>query len=231
MSLKSLGLDFVDLYLMHWPCAMNPNGNDPKFPKLPDGSRDLDKSWSHIQTYKEMEKLVKTGKTKAIGVANYSKRYLEELLPEVEIMPAVNQIENHPLLPQQDIVDFCHEKGIHITAYSPLGSTGSPLMKNDIVMQIAKQTGVAPGNVLLSYHSKLLPPSTSSANMNSNCWTVARGNSVLAKSVTPSRIEENMAIIKLGNDEMAALDQISVGGVTRFVYPSFGVDFGFPDKQ
>jgi glycerol 2-dehydrogenase (NADP+) len=102
-----------------------------------------------------MEKLIKTGKTKAIGVANYSKKYLEELLPEVDIVPAVNQIENHPLLPQQEIVDFCREKGIHITAYSPLGSTGSPLMKNEIVMQIAQERGVAPGNILLSYHGKL----------------------------------------------------------------------------
>ena len=155
VSLKSLGLDYVDLYLMHWPCPMNPNGNDPKFPKLPDGSRDLDKSWSHIDTWREMEKVLKTGKAKAIGVANYSKKYLEELLPQVHVVPAVNQIENHPLLPQQEIVDFCREKGIHITAYSPLGSTGSPLMKNEAVVRVAEENGIAPGNVLLSYHSKL----------------------------------------------------------------------------
>lgn len=212
MSLKSLGLDYVDLYLMHWPVPMNPNGNDPKFPKLPDGSRDLDKSWSHIDTYKEMEKVLKTGKTKAIGVANYSKKYLEELLPKVSVVPAVNQIENHPLLLQQEIVDFCREKGIHITAYSPLGSTGSPLMKNEAVVEVAKETGVAPGNVLLSYH-------------------IARGSSVLAKSVTPSRIEENMKLVKLSDKDIATLDSISQGGVKRFVYPEFGVDFGFPDKQ
>jgi glycerol 2-dehydrogenase (NADP+) len=154
-SLKSLGLDYVDLYLMHWPCPMNPNGNHEKFPKLPDGSRDLDKSWSYIQTYKQMEQLLSTGKTKAIGVANHSKKFLEELLPQVKVMPAANQIENHPQLPQQEIVDFCNEKGIHITAYSPLGSTGSPLMKNETVLRIAKEKGVGPGNVLLSYHGEL----------------------------------------------------------------------------
>lgn len=211
-SLKSLGLDYVDLYLMHWPCPMNPTGNHPLFPKLPDGSRDLDKSWSHVQTYKEMEKLLQTGKVKAIGVSNYSKQYLEELLPQVDVVPAVNQIENHPLLPQQEIVDFCNEKGIHITAYSPLGSTGSPLMKDEAVVKIAKETGVTPGNVLLSYH-------------------IARGSSVLAKSVTPSRIEENMNLVKLDNKQMAELKDISKDGVTRFVYPDFGVQFGFPDKQ
>lgn len=133
---------------------MNPNGNDPKFPKLEDGSRDLDKSWSWIQTWKEMEKLLKTGKAKAIGVANLSKPYLEELLPHVEVVPAVNQIENHPYLPQQEIVDLCKEKGIHITGYSPFGSTGSPLFQETEIQEAAKKHGVSPGSILLSYHSE-----------------------------------------------------------------------------
>ena len=133
---------------------MNPNGNHPLFPKHEDGSRDLVKGWSHVQTYKSMEKLLKTGKVKAIGVSNYSKQYLEELVPQVEVMPACNQIENHPLLPQQEIVDYCNEKGIIVTAYSPLGSTGSPLMKDEHVLKIAEETGTTPGSVLLSYHSK-----------------------------------------------------------------------------
>ena len=152
LSLKSLGLDYIDLYLMHWPCPMNPKGNDPKFPKLPDGRRDLDTSRSHVQTYKLMGRLLSTGKVKAIGVANYSKKYLEELLPQVHIVPAVNQVENHPQLPQQEIVDLCREKGIHVTAYSPFGSTGSPLMEDEAVVKIAQERGVGPGNVLLNYH-------------------------------------------------------------------------------
>lgn len=212
MSLKLLGLDYVDLYLMHWPIAMNPNGNDEKFPKLPDGSRDLVRDRSHVDTYKDMEKLLKTNKTKAIGVANYSKRYLEELLPKVDVVPAANQIENHPLLPQQEIVDFCREKGIHITAYSPLGSTGSPLMNDPHVVKLAEQKGVTPGCILLSYH-------------------IARGSSVLAKSVTPSRIDENKTIVDLTKADLDSLAEISKNGLTRFVYPAFGVDFGFPDKS
>lgn len=103
-----------------------------------------------------MEKLLKTGKVKAIGVANYSVRYLEELLPHATIIPAVNQIENHPSLPQQEIVDFCKEKGIHITAYSPLGSTGSPMLKSEAVGEVAHRRGVSPAAVLLSYHGKSL---------------------------------------------------------------------------
>jgi diketogulonate reductase-like aldo/keto reductase len=69
-SLKNLGLDYVDLFLVHWPLLMNPEGNDDKFPKLPDGSRDIIKGFNHVDTWKQMEKLVGTGKTKAIGVCN-----------------------------------------------------------------------------------------------------------------------------------------------------------------
>lgn len=131
-------------------------GNDDRFPKLPDGSRDLVKPevWSHIQTWKEMEKLVGTGKVKAIGVANYSLRYLNQLLPEATIVPAVNQIENHPSLPQQEIVDFCKSKGIHITAYSPLGSAGSPMLSAAPVVEVAKKLSTTPAIVLLSWNSE-----------------------------------------------------------------------------
>ena len=101
-----------------------------------------------------MEKLLATGKVKAIGVANYSVKYLEELLPSATIVPAVNQIENHPSLPQQDIVDFCKSKGIIITAYSPLGSTGAPMMTEGPIVEVAKKRGVTPACVLLSYHSE-----------------------------------------------------------------------------
>jgi len=107
-----------------------------------------------VQTWKGLEKLLKTGKVKAIGVANYSVPFLEELLANAEVVPAVNQIENHPYLPQQEIVDFCKSKGIHVTAYSPLGSSGSPLIKDEVVKEIAEKHGVGAGTVLLSYHSK-----------------------------------------------------------------------------
>lgn len=89
-------------------------------------------------------------------MAQYSKKYLEQLLPHATVVPAVNQIENHPSLPQQEIVDFCKEKGIHIMAYSPLGSTGSPLMSADPVVKIAEKKGISPATVLLSYHGTLL---------------------------------------------------------------------------
>jgi glycerol 2-dehydrogenase (NADP+) len=107
-----------------------------------------------------MEKLVATDKVKAIGVSNYSKKYLEQLLPEATVIPAVNQIENHPSLPQQEIVDFCKEKGIIITAYSPLGSTGGPLFTAEPIVEIAKKKNISLAIVLLSWHStsQSLPP-------------------------------------------------------------------------
>ncbi|KAI4744089.1 Aldo/keto reductase [Aureobasidium sp. EXF-12298] len=211
LSLKSLGLDYV---------PMNPKGNHPNLPKHPDGTRDLDTSWTYTQTWKQMEAVLKTGKTKAIGVANFSVPFLEELMKEATVTPAANQIENHPYLPQQEIVDYCKKKGILITAYSPLGSTGSPLFQEKEIQEVAKKHEVSPGTVLLSYH-------------------IARGSSVIPKSVTPSRIEENMKLIKLDSGDMKALDNIAkTHPPNRFVYPAFGllilffkVNLGFPDKQ
>ena len=196
---------------------MNPAGNHDRFPTLPDGSRDILHAHSHIDTWKSMEKLLGTGKAKAIGVSNYSKRYLEQLLPHATVTPAVNQIENHPSLRQQEIVDLCREKGIHIMAYSPFGSTGGPMMSADPVVKVAQRRGVTPASVLLS-------------------WNVARGNSVIAKSVTPERIDANKVIVELSAEDVAELDAYSVGleerkEWKRYVYPAFNVDFGFPDKS
>ncbi|KAL5373539.1 hypothetical protein PMIN06_009019 [Paraphaeosphaeria minitans] len=213
-SLDMLKTPYVDLYLMHWPVPMNPKGNHPLFPKLEDGSRDIDHSITHIDAWKNLEAYYKShpDKVKAIGVANYSVKYLEKLLAQSTITPAANQIENHPLLPQQEIVDFCRSKNIHITAYSPLGSTGSPLFQDAGVLAVAKKHAVGPGTVLLSYH-------------------LARGSSVLAKSVTPSRIDENRKLIALDAGDVQALEAIhKKNGVRRFVYPPFGVNAGFPDK-
>ncbi|KAI1322184.1 Aldo/keto reductase-like protein [Xylariaceae sp. FL0255] len=215
-SLKALGLDYVDLYLVHWAVGMNPNGNDDRFPKLPDGSRDIVWDHDHVATWKDMEKLLEGGKVKAIGVCNYSVPYLENLLKQAKVVPAVNQIENHPALPQDDVVDFCKSKGIHVMAYSPLGSTGGPLMKVEEVVKIAEKKGVNPGTVLLSYH-------------------VARGSTVLPKSVTESRIKSNLEIVELDADDMKLLNDYSAkvtkdSKLERFVYPPFGIYFGFPDK-
>lgn len=160
-----------------------------------------------------MEKLPASGKARSIGVANHSKPYLEELLKYAEVLPAVNQIENHPYLPQQEVVDFCKSKGIHVSAYSPFGSVGGPMFKEEGVHEVAKKHNVGPGTVLLSYH-------------------LARGSSVLAKSVTASRIDENRRLIKLDAADMELLESIhKKKGIKRYVWPTFGLPLGFPDKE
>lgn len=160
--------------------------------------------------------------------------FLEELLKEAEVVPAANQIvrsipraprlftqhanarslqENHPYLPQSEISEFCKEKGILVEAYSPLGSTGSPLFKEEGVQELAKKHNVGAGTILISYQ-------------------VSRGHVVLPKSVTPQRIEENLKTVQLSSEDVASLEEIhKKKGLTRFVYPEFGVNLGFPDKQ
>lgn len=179
-----------------------------------------------------MEKLVGTGKVKAIGVCNYSVRYLEELLLHATVIPAVNQIEGHPYLPQTEVLSFCNMRGIHIMAYSPFGSAGSPLMKESLVETIAAKHGIPSATVLLSYHSLSYP---AAALFPDYMLTLRpedkRGSTVIAKSVQASRIDQNSKIIDLDAEDMEALEIIhKSAGARRYVYPAFGVDFGFPDK-
>ena len=245
-SLKALGLDYVDQFLVHWAVGMNPNGNDDKFPKLPDGSRDILWDHDHTATWKQMEALLDTGKTRSIGVCNYSVPYLEKLLATAKVVPAANQIENHPALPQQEVVDFCKADGTHVSGYSPLGSTGGPLMKAEPVLKVAERKGASPGTVLLSYHGMLcrvvflFSPRLDffffpTADI-STYPAVARGTTVLAKSVTESRIKANLEIIDLDDEDMQILNDYSdslakEGKFERYVYPPFGINFGFPDKK
>jgi len=165
-SLKSLGVDYVDLYLMHWPCSTDPN--DPN-KHLPD--------WNFVKTWAEMQKLPASGRVKNIGVSNFGIKNLEILLndPSFKTMPAVNQIELHPNCPSPKLFEYCKSKGIHCTAYSCLGSTDSPLYKNEVLKELAEKKGKTVQQVLLM-------------------WGLQRGTSVIPKSVTASRIEANFQL-------------------------------------
>lgn len=165
-SLRSLGVDYIDLYLIHWPSSTDPN--DPK-KHLPD--------WNFVKTWQEMQKLPVSGRVKNIGVSNFGIRNLEILLndPSCKIVPAVNQIELHPNCPSPKLLGYCKAKGIHCTAYSCLGSTDSPLYKDEALLKIAKAKGKTPQQVLLM-------------------WGLQRGTSVIPKSVTASRIEKNLEL-------------------------------------
>jgi len=210
-SLQNLGLEYVDLYLMHWPIPLSANGNDPKFPKRPDGSRDIDESWSYIQTWHEMQKIVATGKAKAIGVSNCSIPFIQALIadPNTTIKPAANQVENHPYLPQHELLEYCRGEGIVLTAYSPLGSTDSPLLHDEDIKKIAHKHGANVGQVLIS-------------------WQVKRGVAVLPKSVSPQRIKDNFVKAELDAEDISILDNLHKKTSKRFIKPAWGVDLKFP---
>ncbi|KAF9467850.1 NADP-dependent oxidoreductase domain-containing protein [Collybia nuda] len=202
-SLQNLGTDYLDLWLMHWPAPMTP------------GSKAAVKTIDWLNTWKSMEKLYKAHpeKLKAIGVSNFSVEYLERLLANAEVVPAVNQIELHPSCPQQDIVDFCNSKGIAITAYSPLGSDNSPLLTNEVVKKIADNYKVQPANILISLQAN------------------RPGVNVLTKSVTNTRIESNRKVIDLKEEEIKELNDIDKTLHFRACHPSWTGwgSLGFPD--
>ncbi|KAJ5312087.1 hypothetical protein PENANT_c011G06179 [Penicillium antarcticum] len=198
-SLTDLGLEYLDLYLMHWPCAFK--GSDKWFPLDKDGVFEL-ADVDYITTYKAMENLLATGKVRAIGVSNFNIRRLEELLSQVSVVPAANQIEAHPYLQQTELLKFCQSKGIIVEAYSPLGNnqTGEPRTVDDpLVQDVAREEGLDSGALLAS-------------------WGVQRGTVVLSKSVTPSRIASNLQVRGLSEPAFAKLTALERH--KRFNFPA-----------
>lgn len=181
-SLESLQTDYVDLYLIHWPSSTDPNDLKKHYP-----------DWDYVDTWREMQKLVGTGKVRNIGVSNFGITHLERLLndPSCKIVPAVNQIELHPCNPSPKLLEYNTSKGIHSTAYSCLGSTDSPLYKNEALLNVAKAKGRTPQQVLLQ-------------------WGLQRGTSVIPKSVTKERIEANFDLDgwELTDEEMKQVSSI-----------------------
>ena len=126
-SLEKLGLDYVDLYLVHVPfCAkVDPKDPDAPFPIGPDGKMHVESDTDHVAVWKDMEAEVRAGRAKAIGLPNYNKRMIQLVLDNCSIKPANLQVELHVYMQQRPLVDFCHQNGITVCAYSPIGSPGS----------------------------------------------------------------------------------------------------------
>ncbi|KAI0696980.1 Aldo/keto reductase [Cerioporus squamosus] len=195
-SLKALDTPYLDLWLMHWPCPMKKEGGP-------------DKEWDWRQTWRDMEKV------KAIGVSNFSVKYLQELLEFATVIPAVNQIESHPLCLQEDIVEECRKHGIAVTAYSPLGSDQAPLLANPVVKNLAEKYQVTPANILISLQVN------------------RPGMSVIPKSASPQRIDENAKIANLTKEDIEQLFILEKENHHRFCKPywtGWG-NIGFPDLE
>ncbi|OCH92037.1 Aldo/keto reductase [Obba rivulosa] len=183
-SLKALGLDYIDLYLMHWPQEIElepapwtgkatPHGENPKF----------------IQTWKDMEKLLETGKVKSIGVSNFSIKTLKELLPHCTVVPVTNQVELHPCLPSSDLKAFCEERGIILTAYSPLGQGQTVFFTDPDIKRIAEKHDATPAQVVIS-------------------WGVQRRTIIIPKSANPERLKQNITLVQLSDEDMKTLDEL-----------------------
>ena len=167
-SLKRLQTDYVDLYLIHWPVA-----------------------GKYMDSWKVLEELYAEKRIRAIGVSNFHKHHLEDILSIARVTPAVNQIERHPLLSQMPLIQYCEGHGISVEAYSPLGGTGGTLLNNEVLQNIAKKYDKSPAQIVLR-------------------WNVQRGIIVLPKSVHAERIQSNAEIdFMLDEEAMEEIDGLN----------------------
>ncbi|RMZ68875.1 aldehyde reductase [Pyrenophora seminiperda CCB06] len=213
-SLKDLGTDYVDLYLMHWPSPFA--RGDSMFPKDSAGKTQVGDT-DYVATYHAMEKLLESGKVRAIGVSNFSKSEMERLIKETSVVPAVHQLECHPYLQQTAFTAWHKEQGIHVTQYSPFGNQNTiydsgknmpKLIEDPVLVDIGKKYGKSGAQVALA-------------------WGISLGRSVIPKSKTEGRIKENLeadgfVLEKEDLERVAEVDK-----KMRFNDPSgnFGWDF------
>lgn len=166
-SLDRLGLDYIDLYLIHWPVP-----------------------GCYLNTWKEMEKFLESGRALSIGVSNFEIRHLEELRKVSGIVPAVNQIECHPLCYPKELIEYCQANGIQVQAYAPLAR--GAYLDNDILCVLGTKYAHTPAQVGLR-------------------WAVQKGISVIPKSVHPDRIASNARIFdfEIEQEDMDLLDTLN----------------------
>ncbi|XP_057743722.1 NADPH-dependent aldo-keto reductase, chloroplastic-like [Arachis stenosperma] len=204
-TLQELQLDYVDLYLIHWPVSIKKGsvGIKPEYLTIP----------NIPNTWRAMEALYDSGKARAIGVSNFSSKKLQDLLDIARVPPAVNQVELHPQWQQPKLHEFCKSKGIHLSGYSPLGSQfpghKNNLLKNPVLNVVADKLGKTPAQVALR-------------------WGLQAGHSVLPKSANDERIKSNFDVFdwSIPDDLMAKFSEIKqervIDGTGLFVHETYG---------
>jgi alcohol dehydrogenase (NADP+) len=201
-SLSDLQLEQLDLYLIHWPVVHRHGVVMPEqaADQIPLEQMPLSQTWG------AMEALVEEGLVRQIGVSNCSAAKLQGLLHTSRLRPAMNQVERHPWLQQNALLQFCQQEGIGLTAYSPLGSPGgpsqAPLLTDPTITAIAATHGATPAQVLLA-------------------WGIATGTAVIPKSVQRDRLVSNLAAtqVQLSPEELQQIASLDRGH--RFVDGSF----------
>lgn len=204
-SLRKLGLDYVDLFLVHWPIASE-RTDDYQVKIGADGKYVINKELTENPepTWRAVEEIYESGKARAIGVSNWTIDGLKKLQSFAKVKPTVNQIEIHPFLPNEELVKYCLENDVLPEAYSPLGSqnqvptTGEKVRTNKTLNEVADRSGLNLAQVLLA-------------------WGLRRGYAVLPKSSTPSRIESNFQVPELSDEDFEAVNKVAKGRHTRFV--------------
>jgi aldehyde reductase len=208
-SLNRLGLEYLDLYLIHTPFAFQP-GDDPE-PRDQNGDVLYDKEVTLLDTWRAMETLVDHGKCRAIGLSDITLNDLAPIYESARIKPAVIEVESHPYLPETELLEFCQAKGIIFLAFAPLGHGMKPgLLENPVIAKIAAHVGKSPAQVLLA-------------------WAVQRGTALLTTPTTPARARENFDISALPEEAFNEINRIQIRqrlnpvvttGVGGFLSPS-----------
>lgn len=196
-TLEDLQLDYLDLYLIHWPVAFKPG---VAAPKNDEDYLSLEEA-PIIDTWNKMLEAKKEGLVKHVGVSNFSVKKLKDLLSKTDDAPEMNQVELHPYLQQNDLLEFCSKNKIHLTAYSPLGSGDRvdamkaidepSLLENKVIQKIAKKHGASPAQVIIN-------------------WDTLRGTAVIPKSTNEERIIENLEStgVKLDEEDLKQIAEL-----------------------
>jgi len=199
-SLSKLGLDYVDLALVHWPFPFkDSNSRDEAFPKGPDGKTIFD-SHDLMDTWRGMEVCARAGLARNIGISNFNSQQIQRVLDIANIKPANIQIESNPTLTNEKLIAFARSKDLTVSCYAPLGAPGRPwqestdpcAIKDPVVTGIAAKKGKSPGQVILRWH-------------------VQRGLAICVKSLNADRIKQNLDLFgfELTEEEMQQISGLN----------------------